>query len=270
MTAQGTNEPSTNLFAPSATQISQNNAGRRDVSQFQLQRDVPKTASNNCTMPPLPEPRTLKYVELCVNTGKWQMSLGEIDITRVNCDRELFSLIRERYKTIRGYRTRFFLIEPARVEWVQFSLENRYSVGIHDKPLAVPPEAEVESNRYEYDPCPLKSLPPIPDNVFLHHFNDPGHHRRPNWLRRIPKKVNDSLIGHHEGDIIGWGVHIIEGPNWLAISVAVFCIVLSSGVFATAWAVCRNDISGAFAVAGWMIGVLTAAMMVCLSKWSRE
>ncbi|MCJ1473586.1 hypothetical protein MMC13_002237 [Lambiella insularis] len=230
-------------------------------------RRLQKSLPTACTMPPSPEPRSLKFVELYVNTGKWKKSLGEIDVTHVNCDGDLFALIRERYEAVRGFRTRFFLLEPAAVQWVQFSLENRYSVGILDKPMAVPPQSEVDGRRYEFHRGPL---PPVPDNVFLHYLTEPGHHRRPKWLKRIPLKVNNSLVMHSDEEVIGWGVHIIEGPNWLALSLTTFCIMFAIVLFAILWSRCRSDISEAFTVAGSMTALLTAAIMVCLSKWSQE
>jgi len=223
-----------------------------------------------CNMPPSPEPYTRKFLELCVNTGKFHKSLGEIDITNINCDRDLFTLTKQRYEQVRGHRSRFFLLEPTAVEWVHFSLEERHRVGILLRPKAVPPENEVVSKHYEYAPCPLDALPPIPDNVFLHHLTNPGPHRRPVWLRRLPKKVNDSILGLNEELVTGWGVHIIEGPNWLAVWQVALCIVFTSGLFGILWSVLRSDVSGAFGVASWITSVLTILMMVCFSKWSRE
>lgn len=221
-------------------------------------------------MQPSPDPHTRKFLELCVNTGKFHKSLGEIDITNVNCDRDLFTLTKQRYAEVRGHRSRFFLLEPTAVEWVQFSLEERHRVGILLRPKAVPPENEVVSKHYEYAPCPLDALPPIPDNIFLHHLTNPGPHRRPVWLRRLPKKVNDSILGSHDELVTGWGVHIIEGPNWLAVWQVAFCIVSTSGVFGITWSIYRSDVSGAFGVASWMTSVFTILMMVCFSKWSGE
>ena len=221
-------------------------------------------------MQPFPEPRIPQFLEICVNTGKWHKSLGEIDITHVSCDRELFTLIKQRYEEVRGHRTKFFFLEPARVEWVQFSLEERHRVGILLKPMAVPPKDEVDIHNYEYDPCPLKPLPPIPDNIFMHHLNDPGSHRRPLWLPRLPKKMKTSLLTSNEELVTGWGLHIIEGPNWVAIWTAGFCVTCLSGVVSMLWSIIRNDVSGGFGIGSWLVSVSTLAMMAYFSKWSQE
>ena len=264
-------QQSVNLTALPAAHLGQNASLTPGQGwQTQVSHRLQKTAPTACSIQPPPGPRIRKYLELCVNTGKFHKSLGEIDITLVNCDRDLFALTKQRYNEVRGHRIKFSLLEPVAIEWVQFSLEEQHRVGILLHPLAVPPKNEVDSNHYEYNPCPLEPLPPIPDNIFLHHLNDPGPHRRPIWLQRLPKKVNDSLLRSGNGLVTGWGVHIIEGPNWLAVWIVGFCIVFSSGLFAVAWSVWRGDVSAGFGVAGWMASVLTMTIMVCFSKWSRE
>ncbi|MCJ1286052.1 hypothetical protein MMC26_005394 [Xylographa opegraphella] len=180
-----------------------------------------------------PEPGIPKFVEVCVNTGKWHRSLGEVNITDVNCDRDLFALIKQRYDEVRGHRTKLFFLEPVKVEWVQFSLEERHQVGIMLHPMAVPPKNEVDNQNYDNAPCPLEPLPPIPDNVFMHHLHNPGLHRRPIWLRRLPKKMNHSLLNSNEELVTGWGLHIIEGPKWKAIWTVAICLLFISGVVST-------------------------------------
>ncbi|MCJ1390207.1 hypothetical protein MMC18_003065 [Xylographa bjoerkii] len=179
-------------------------------------------------------------------------------------------MTKQRYDEVRGYRAKLFFLEPARVEWVQFSLEDRHRVGIMLHPMAVPPKHEVDNHNYEYTPVPLEPLPPIPNNVFMHHLIDPGPHRRPVWLHRLPKKLNHSLLNSSDELVIGWGLHIIEGPNWVAICAAGFCITFLSGAFSTLWSILRSDVSGGFGIGSWLVSALTLAMMACFSKWSQE
>ncbi|MCJ1380772.1 hypothetical protein MMC17_003881 [Xylographa soralifera] len=239
-------------------------------SHTQQRARLQKTTHIPCNRPPPPEPCTPKFLEVCVNTGKWHRSLGEIDITRVSCDSELFALVKQRYDEVRGHRTKLFFLEPVKVDWVQFSLEERHRVGIMLHPMAVPPKREVDNHNYDYTPCPLKPLPPIPNNVFMHHLNDPGPHRRPTWLHRLPKKMNHSLLNSSEELVTGWGLHIIEGPNWVAIWTAAFCVTFVSGVVSTLWSVLRNDVSGGFGIGSWLVSASTLGMMAYFSKWSQE
>ena len=62
---------------------------------------------------------TKKYLELCVNTGEFQRSLGEIEITNVKNDHELFKLVRRKYEELRAYRVKFFLLKAVDVHFVQ-------------------------------------------------------------------------------------------------------------------------------------------------------
>jgi hypothetical protein len=116
------------------------------------------------------------FIELCVNTGEFQRQLAEIDISDVKSDAQLFDRIRERYREIRSFRVKYFLLKPVDVHYVQFSVEDRHRVGILDKPMAIPSQEEMAAEGYAYHPCPLKP-PPIPANIFLHHLSNPGPHK---------------------------------------------------------------------------------------------
>ena len=268
---QQTTQPATASFQTPLAASTNQAAPRLGIRTMSNTRPTPTGSMmlTSCSMPPSPVPSNRKFLELCVNTGKFHKSLCEIDITNINCDRDLFTLTKQRYEAVRGHRSRFFLLEPTAVEWVHFSLEERHRVGILHRPMAVPPKEEVVSKHYEYAPCPLDALPPIPDNIFLHYFTNPGPHRRPLWLQRLPKKVEVSILGSNDELVTGWGIHIIEGPNWVAVWLVALCITCTSGVFRTLWAVYRSDVSGAFGVASWISSVLTILMMVCFSQWSQ-
>ena len=62
-----------------------------------------------------------KYLELCVNTGEFSKSLGEIEISQVRSDGSLFREIRSNYLRLRGYRAKHFLLKPVAVQFVQVS-----------------------------------------------------------------------------------------------------------------------------------------------------
>ncbi|MCJ1403746.1 hypothetical protein MMC11_006969 [Xylographa trunciseda] len=269
-----THQESVDSIATSSPDPGQNNGqvqkSARQTRRSRLSKEAPSIISVACTQGLPAEPRVPKFVEVCVNTGKWQKSLGEIDITNVNCDRDLFAMIKQRYDDIRAHRAKLFFLEPARVAWVQFSLEERHRVGIMLQPMAVPPKHEVDNRDYDYTPCPLGALPPIPDNVFMHHLIDPGPHRRPLWLKRIPKKLNHSLLTSSDELVIGWGLHIIEGPNWVAVWIAGFCIIFLSCALSLLWAIFRSDVSGGFGMGAWLVSLSTLGMMAFFSKWSQQ
>lgn len=63
-----------------------------------------------------------KYFELCVNSGKWKITLGEIDITDVNTDRDFFDKVAEKYDSVRGFGAKaLYLLEPVDIHFVRVS-----------------------------------------------------------------------------------------------------------------------------------------------------
>jgi hypothetical protein len=115
--------------------------------------------------------------------------------------------------------------------------------------MEIPPIAEVNAERYHYHECPLKVLPPIPSNVFLHYLSCarrkswlsevPGAHDESYFLERLPKKVHYSIfddlttwgISSASNSIaFGWGIHIIEGPDHATLSLALGIGVMLSFV----------------------------------------
>lgn len=59
-----------------------------------------------------------RFFEVCVNTGGYTITLGEIDITDVQSDQELFSKIVEKYYKIRTPRFQRMLMKPVDVHFV--------------------------------------------------------------------------------------------------------------------------------------------------------
>ena len=69
---------------------------------------------------PSPKNRKPKFFELYVNRGKWEKILGEIDITNMVTDGELFRAIAEKYDFVRGIRAKnLYLLEPADIHFVR-------------------------------------------------------------------------------------------------------------------------------------------------------
>ena len=67
---------------------------------------------------------TKKFTALCVNTGKFHKTLGEIDVSGVTTDRQVFHQFKQSYNSLRGFRARslrWFLIEPVDIKFVQVS-----------------------------------------------------------------------------------------------------------------------------------------------------
>ena len=68
-----------------------------------------------------------KYFDLCVNSGKWKIALGEIDITDVKTDKDFFDKVTEKYDSIRGFCAKaLYLLEPADIHFVRVSSHSKW------------------------------------------------------------------------------------------------------------------------------------------------
>ena len=253
----------------------------------QLNRHPRAGDSDRISEPSKPQKR---FLELCVNTGEFQRHLGEINITDVETDSQLFDRVREKYLELRSFRAKYFLLKPVDVHFVQvsllsllllpknsfakldwqFSLEDRYRVGILDKPMAIPTEEEMLSEGYGYHPCPMKP-PPIPAHIFLHYLShEKGAHQRLIWGRRIPQKLHKSILETYRTDglILGWGVHIIEGLDRFRALIATLAILFVSGIIGISWALARADVQGGVGIGAWLTSVQAVVLMMVLTKWN--
>lgn len=98
---------------------------------------------------------------------------------------------------------------------------------------ALPPEEEVKvEKRYHYVPCPKDIEDPLLQVQFLHEYFKPGRHLGKFWLNRLPKKLKEKLLLNTKGSAIGWGIHIVEEPNWFAFGLVAVGVVALSGVLA--------------------------------------
>ncbi|KAL5348218.1 hypothetical protein ACLOAV_006698 [Pseudogymnoascus australis] len=221
------------------------------------------------------------FFELCVNSGKFLKSLGEISVSSTNAhgvnsidtDGEFFRKVKDNYLRLRSFRARFWLLKPVNVSYVrakQFSVEDCYRVGILHKPVALPPKTEVDAKNYHYDPCPLENELPISSDLFLHYvFSCSSPSSRRIWLRRIPRKLDLSIFASTTV-AFGWGVHIDEGPDYLKVFILNLVIIGVSGVAALLWDVYRHDFQGAMGFAAWIIMLFNTLMAIFIAKWSQE
>ncbi|TGO59129.1 hypothetical protein BOTNAR_0168g00030 [Botryotinia narcissicola] len=85
-------------------------------------------------------------LEFCSNAGENLKKLGKINLVGINLDEDMFKRIRERYYDLRGARSKLWPLKPASVYF--FSVEQRHRIGILQKPLSLPPEVEVDQDRW--------------------------------------------------------------------------------------------------------------------------
>jgi hypothetical protein len=142
-------------------------------------------------------------------------------------------------------------------------VEEGYRVNFFSKdPL--PPEDALATKRYEYNLQPPVP-PPIDSRTFLHYFYNHSAYSgstSAKYVERLPKKLGESLVRSLAVDEFreGWGIHIIEGPNKVAICWALmFVLVVSFGVSVGYDLIQKVEDSG-FAIGQWMVAVLTVAL----------
>ncbi|KAK5119222.1 hypothetical protein LTR85_007836 [Meristemomyces frigidus] len=221
---------------------------------------------------------TSAYFELCVTRGSHSVSLGEIKlvdnngIKLVQNDRELFRKIRKRYLQLARRGVYKLLYRPRDIHFVRFGVEQGGAqTGIYEHPLAIPPPAEIKGKRYHYYECPLDPLPPIDRRTFFHLLWAPAAHPPSASTRsgshlvffnRLPKKLGDSILLQQDPDQLnlGWGVHIIKGPNKPAIAWSLTAFVVLSFVVSVVYDVVTRNKDSGFAIGQWLLGVLAAAL----------
>lgn len=135
-------------------------------------------------------------------------------------------------------------------------------------PLAIPPKEEVLLGRWTYDPCPWDGDPPIAGHLFLHYLQCTQRSKILFWMHRIPRKLKTSILNEGIASAaFGWGVHIEEGPNYVAILWTNLAVPILSGLFATMWTIFKHDFQGGFGFACWYIAVLNTFMFALLYRW---
>jgi hypothetical protein len=102
--------------------------GSQSIATSSTHMDMSNNSGNACsqinhkiqTVATLSQPSTKRrrFFELCVNTGGYTITLGEIDVTDVQSDQELFSKIVEKYYNLRTPRFQRMLMKPVDVHFV--------------------------------------------------------------------------------------------------------------------------------------------------------
>lgn len=218
-----------------------------------------------------------RYLELCVNTTQHRTCLGEIRLNGVgndpgicvNDDAHLFGKIHETYFNARRSSRFGFLYKPVDIQFIRFSVFGGGHVGIYEKPMALPPEADVIEGKWQYYECPLTPLPPIDSRTFFHYFWNHERHCSAEtylssslFLNRLPKKMGASMLEQGGSNTLnlGYGIHIIEGPNKKLLSLAIFIILVLSFAASLAYSLATHAQESGFGIGQWMVAAMTAGL----------
>ena len=215
-----------------------------------------------------PQPAaTPAYIELCVNSGRLCQSLGEVCVTHMTTDVELFLKLRKEYQKIRGWRTKWqYFLCPSSMDFVRFSLENM-RVHIFEN-SSFPPEDEVHNGRYSYQPVPMQPIPAMPSNAFVHWLSYcklSKDYKGRVWLDRLPKKLDVSVMDESAQMPLAWGMYVNEGIDvWRALGTMVVVITIILGPL-TSYIVRTGDVQSALSVGSiglTILGLLFMCMLI--------
>ena len=89
-----------------------------DTSQNSITQPgpAPRLHSSNTSQPligtgftasTVPTQSNYKFFELCVNSGKFLKTLGEIDVSSISTDGDFFSTVKAHYLRLRSFRAQF-------------------------------------------------------------------------------------------------------------------------------------------------------------------
>ncbi|KAL3474343.1 hypothetical protein BJX99DRAFT_260451 [Aspergillus californicus] len=133
-----------------------------------------------------------------------------------------------------------------------------------------PPIAEVTAKRYMYEPVPMGvEIADIP----LPHLLKPGPHFDNFWLTMFPKKVRDQLVRRPGVDgqrVIGWGVRVNEGPNWVVFLLSILVILLAIGAGVIVYASLTSDNSSAFGLGAFLAAFVTVYLNYQYFAWKED
>lgn len=212
-----------------------------------------------------------QFILLCANYRSHDIRLAQIEVTQTVSDHHLMQQVRQAYFGLRScFNERLSFLHPRTIQLVKFELVAHspplahQSVGIYEPPAFPSPE-EASTKRYYYRPCPPQHSPPLPPNILIHAFFNPKLvHTSKFLLTRIPKKLDSRLECPDDPSIssFGWGVYIVDGPNWFLLSCVFLVILVGSGVLSVVWAIVQKDVSSGFTMGGYVVAVATALLTV--------
>lgn len=173
-------------------------------------------------------------------------------------DYSFFKALGEQYKLARGrFRSVFSWRSLRALRFVRFEMFPSQLAQIQ-KLDDLPPPAFRDA--YEYEP--VEWSPPIHPDHMLHLIEHPDDALRSLELFRcVPKKLREKLEPSPvRGRCSGWGIQYIEDVDQERVCFVAFLSALMSLTLAVAWAICKRDVQGGFAVGGTTFVILTTGI----------
>jgi hypothetical protein len=137
---------------------------------------------------------------------------------------------------------------------------------------SIPSIKEVLNQEYAFSPCPPRiGKLPLPPDIFMHAFLDPGDHLGPMAVDILPKKLWcqlrwDAGANGRWNVPEGWGFYIVEGVNWGLVSWCAGAALVLVTVLAVVWSVIVGDVQGGTGLGQYCLAVLTLGVSVWLLR----
>ena len=199
------------------------------------------------------------FLLLCIPHRKYATKLVQMNVCKLQSDREFFTNLKTQYQKMRGHFISVLSLRKLTlIQFVKFELYKNELVDIR-KTNDIPPK---DMNRYySYNPKPPNFLPPVGENHMMHLYECPEDADEMNvCLDRIPKKIHERLTvcsRRHTG--LGWGVHLAEGFDWHKFWIFAFVGYTICITFGVCWSKLKHDVQGGFGVSACLMFGLTFA-----------
>jgi hypothetical protein len=95
------------------------------------------------------------------------------------------------------------------------------------------------------------------------------------WFRRVPKKLSSGVLQAYidtypNEDVIGWGVHIIEGLNKKAVTWMCFLLLCLSFTVAILYTRLTHDASSGFTIVAFLVSAGALLLSALYFQWKED
>lgn len=217
-------------------------------------RQPPPTASVQHQATPQPQLAEALFLLICHNVSTYDKKLLQLSICDIESDEKFFRALKEYYRSKCNKWWSFISLRTITgIKFVKFEMYRKsQSVDVRLKNDMPPPE----NSDYCYTPVPVDLIPPVGEGRLMHLFNNPDCAEDVlACLDRFPKKVREKLVCGDKAIVPGWGLHLEEEVCKTKTAIVYIVCVLVSSIWGILWTVLGHDISGAFTVSAYMIGI---------------
>lgn len=268
--SRSSSQGASSIFSTASSQSSATSTGG-DIGEQPLLRNDSQTSQKphpEAHVVPLGSNAEPPWLLTCCTESKLTPKITHIsmDSTTVRSDKDVALALRAHYSSVHSSlpSSIFRLRGLKSIDFIKFELHSNRLADIRAKPHMPPfphpsalpnfdPETAnwAQSTDYAFEPGHL--VPPVGPTYLLHLFAHPHDYETERvTLSRIPKKLGGRLDAGQSG----WGIELVEGFMAARVWGMMVLVVLAASVaFAVAWAIGKGDVQGAFAVAGWVVGI---------------